>query len=283
MPTTDTTQPQINERILTHESKPGGFAWGTFSRRAYLDLIRTLVAAQIKVRYNYTFVGLGWAFLNPVLQMLVYAFVFGSIFSSDRANFRLFLLAGLLPWQAFSTGLTTSVHSLIADRDLLKKAPFPSEALPVAAAASALVNFLIVFAVYLVYLGVRGFPVLSNLHWIGVALIIETLFLTGLALFLSPLNVYFRDIEQVMGFLVWIWFFLTPIFYPLSRLDPFQAKVLLALNPMAVVVTTIQNALLRGQAPPLDPLISASVIAVLAAVVGWFTFRRFQYELPKAL
>lgn len=271
------------ERIFTPQTKPGGFSWGAFSRRAYLDLIRTLIGAQMKIRYKYTAIGFGWAILNPVLQMFVYAFVFGSIFSADRANFRLFLLAGLLPWQAFSSGLTTSVHSLIVDRDLLKKAPFPSEALPISAVGSALVNLLIVFAIYVVYLGFRGFPILSQMHWIVVALVIQTVFLVGLALLISPFNVYFRDVEQFIQFAVWIWFFLTPIFYPLSRLEPLQAKILLGLNPMAVVVTTIQDALLRGNAPPMDPIISASTIAVATATLGWFVFRRFQYELPKAL
>lgn len=278
-----TSTRELDERVYIPSTKPGGFTWGGFSKRAYVDLIRTLVSAQMKIRYKHTAIGFGWAVLNPVLQMFVYAFVFGSIFSTDRANFRLFLLAGLLPWQAFSTGLTTAVHSLIANRDLLKKAPFPSESLPIAAAGSALVNFLIVFVVYLVYLAIRGFPVLSNLHWLIVAILIEAVFLIGLSLLISPFNVYFRDIEQVMQFVVWIWFFLTPIFYPLARLEPFQAKILLALNPMAVVVSTIQNALLRGSAPPLDPLLSASAIAALTMAAGWLIFRRFQYELPKAL
>lgn len=273
----------VQERVFTPSTKPGGFTWGTFSRRTYLDLIRTLVGAHMKIRYKYTAIGFGWAILNPVLQMLVYAFVFGSIFSSDRANFRLFLLAGLLPWQAFSGGLTTSVRSLIQDRDLLKKAPFPSEALPISAVGAALVNFLIVFVVYGVYLAIRGFPVLAQGHWIVLALVIQTVFLIGLGLLLSPFNVYFRDIEQFISFAVWIWFFLTPIFYPLSRLEPFQAKILLGLNPMAVVITTIQDALLRGKAPPLDPILSASTIAIATFFLGWFVFRRFQYELPKAL
>jgi ABC-type polysaccharide/polyol phosphate export permease len=273
----------LRERILTPLTKPGGFTWGAFSLRAYVDLIRTLIGAQMKVRYKYTFIGLGWAVLNPVLQMFVYAFVFGSIFSADRADFRLFLLAGLLPWQAFSSGLTSSVQSLISSRDLLKKAPFPSEALPIAAVGSALLNFLIVFTVFVVYMAARGFPVLAQFHWVVMALVIQTLFLTGLALLLSPINVYFRDVEQFLGFAVWIWFFLTPIFYPLSRLDPFQAKVLLALNPMAVVVTTMQDALLRGEAPPIEPVLFASALAVAVAGIGWKVFRRFQYDLPKAL
>jgi ABC-type polysaccharide/polyol phosphate export permease len=116
-----------------------------------------------------------------------------------------------------------------------------------------------------------------------VALVIQAVFLSGLALLLSPLNVYFRDIEQFMQFAVWIWFFLTPIFYPLSRLEPLQAKILLALNPMAVVVTTTQRALLEGAAPEPGHILTALGVALVSAFVGWTVFRRFQYELPKAL
>lgn len=238
----------------------------------------------MKVRYGNSVLGFGWAVLNPLIQMLVYSFVFGSIFGGgDRTNFRLYLLIGLLPWQAFSSGLTTSVRSLLVSRDLLKKAPFPSETLPLAAALTALVNSLIIMVVLFVFLGLAGFPVLANLHWVVIALSIEVLFLMGLSLLLSPLNVYFRDVEHIVQFLVWIWFFLTPVVYPLSRLEPFQAKVILALNPMAVVVTTMQNALLRGQPPGWEPLVSGGGLSLLVFGLGWWVFRRLQYELPKAL
>lgn len=271
-------------RVFTPKSRPNRFAWTGFSWRSYFDLLRALVSAQIKVRYRNSALGFGWAVLNPLIQMVVYSFVFGSIFGGgDRANFRLILLSGLLPWQAFSSGLTTSVKSLVVGRDLLKKAPFPSETLPLAAALTALVNSMIIMLVLLVFLIIGGFPVLGNLHWVVLALAIEVVFLCGLSLFLAPLNVYFRDVEHFVLFLVWIWFFLTPIVYPLARLEPFQAKLILALNPMAVVVTTIQNALLRGQPPGWEPLLSAGGLSLFVLGVGWWVFRRLQYELPKAL
>ncbi len=271
-------------RVFTPKSRPNRFEWTGFSPRSYVDLLRALVSAQVKVRYRNSALGFGWAVLNPLIQMLVYSFVFGSIFGSgDRANFRLYLLAGLLPWQAFSSGLTTSVKSLVVGRDLLKKAPFPSETLPLASALTALVNSLIIMVVLFVFLIVGDFPVLANLHWVFIALAIEVVFLCGLSLLLAPLNVYFRDVEHFVLFLVWIWFFLTPVVYPLSKLEAFQAKVILALNPMAVVVTTIQNALLRGQPPGWEPLATAGGLSLGVLALGWWVFKKLQYELPKAL
>jgi lipopolysaccharide transport system permease protein len=277
------THAQVPTSVYTPESTPRLFAWGPLTLRSYLALNRELIAAQIKKRYRYTAVGLAWTVIYPLLQMFVYAFVFGSIFSADRANFRLMLLAGLLPWQAFSTGLLTSVRSLTVDRDLLRKTPFPSEALPLSAVGTALFNFAIVFVMYLTYMGVRGFPVLAHLHWVLIAVLIEAVFLAGLALVLSPSNVYLRDIEQFVAFGVWIWFFLTPIIYPLARLDSDQARLILGLNPMAGVITTIQTAVVRGDTPPLDPLLSAGGAAVVMFFIGWRVFRRLQYDLPKAV
>ena len=269
------------EKTYTPTSRPKGFAWSGFSPRAYVDLLRALTSSQLKVRYRYTALGLGWAVLNPVLLMLVYGYVFGEIFGEGRANYRLFLLAGLLPWQAFSAGLSASVRSLVVGADLLKKTPFPSELLPISSVLTAILNFAIVFIVYIAYLAVRGFVSIDVLPWVLLAVILETLFLIGVALIVSSLNVFFRDVEQVVTFGVWIWFFLTPIIYPLAKLGPEQARLVIFANPMALVVTTIQNGLLKGQAPPLEPFATASAITVGVLALGWWVFRARQYELPK--
>jgi ABC-2 type transport system permease protein len=237
----------------------------------------------MKIRYHHSIVGFSWMFINPVLQMLVYAYIFGSIFGNQRESFKLFLLAGMLPWRLFADGLSNAVRSLTTSGSLLKKAPFPSELLPVSAIATALINFAIVFVVYMGFLALRGSLAFSGLHWIFVALVIELTFLVGVSLLVSSLNVFFRDIEQLISFMVWIWFFLTPIVYPIGRLGPDEAKIVLALNPLAGVVTTIQESLLNGGTPPAEPLIAAAVAAVGSLALGWWVFRRFQYDLPKAV
>jgi lipopolysaccharide transport system permease protein len=271
----------MNEITYTARSRPRGFTWGGFSLRAYVDLLRALVSSQLKVRYRYTAMGLGWAIINPILLMVVYGYVFGEIFGEGRANYRLFLLAGLLPWQAFSAAVSASVRSLVVGADLLKKAPFPSELLPISSVVTSIVNLTIVLIVYVVFLAIRGYVQVEALPWVLFALLLETLFLIGLCLIVSSLNVFFRDVEQIMGFAIWIWFFLTPIIYPLAKLPDAQAKVVVFLNPMAVVVTTMQNALLKGQAPPLEPLGAALGITASVLGAGWWLFRRLQYDLPK--
>jgi lipopolysaccharide transport system permease protein len=273
----------LAERTYTPTSRPRGFTWGGFSTRAYVDLLRALVGSQMKVRYYHTIVGFGWVFINPIVQMVVYAYIFGSIFGNQRADFKLFILAGLLPWRAFADGLSAAVRSLTTNSTLLKKAPFPSELLPIAAVGTALINFLIVFVVYLAFLAIRGSLPYESLHWVLVALVIEVVFLVGVSLVVSSLNAFFRDIEQVVGFLIWIWFFLTPIVYPIGRLGPAEAKIVLALNPMAGVVTTIQQSLQIGGVPPADPLVAAGIIAAGSLALGWWLFRRFQYEFPKVV
>ena len=269
------------ERVYTPSSHPRGFSWTGFSPRAYVDLLVAFVRAQLKIRYSYTVVGLGWAILNPLLQMFVYAFIFGAIFSADRAEFRLFLLAGLLPWQAFSHAITACVSSLVNQADLLRKAPFPSELLPVSYVFNSMFTFFIVFGMFVTFLLFRGYPAMSQLGWILAAITIEIVFLAGLALLVSTFNVFFRDTEQLIAFGVWVWFFLTPIVYPLARLGEARADLLLMVNPMAAVVIVIQESLLRGEVPHASSLGVAALISVIIFAAGWAVFRRFQYELPK--
>lgn len=275
------TKAEPREQIFTASSRPTGFAFARGSLRSYSELFSTLVSSQLKVRYRDAVLGLGWAFLNPLLLMFVYAYIFSRVFGVDRGVYRLFLLVGLVPWQAFNAAVTASLRSLVSASDLLRKVPFPSEILSGAAVATAMVNFGVVFGFLLIYLGIDGFPVLTAIPWIVLALTIEVTFALGLALLVGSLNVLFRDIEQMMSFLLTLWFFLTPVLYPLSRLAPGQAKVLLFLNPMAVVVTTIQTAVLRGETPPLEPLAVATASSAVMLVVGWKVFSRLKFEFAK--
>lgn len=272
---------EVGERVLSSNSRPRGFAFAGFSSRAYWDLFTTLVSSQLKVRYRDAVLGIGWAFLNPLLLMFVYAYIFSTVFDVDRGLYRLFLLVGLLPWQAFNAAINASLRSLVGGSDLLRKVPFPSELLSVAAVSTAMVHFGVAFVFLMVYLGIDGFPVLEAIPWVVIALTIQFVFAVGLALFVGSLNVLFRDIENLMSFLLTLWFFLTPIIYPLSRLSPEQAKLIVFANPMAAVVTTIQDAVLRGRVPAFEPLLFATAISFGLLFLGWRVFSRLKFEFPK--
>ncbi len=269
------------ETTYTPASRPKGFSWTGFSLRAYWDLLIGLVQAQMKVRFHRSFLGLGWFVLSPLLFMLLYAFVFGAIFSQERADYKLFLLAGLFPWQAMTAGVAASLRSLIMGVDLLKKAPFPSEVLPISTALASIANLVVVMVVYTAYLAIRGFPVLGNIHWVVMAMIVQTLLLIGLALLLGSLNLFFRDVEQAVGFLIWIWFFVTPILFPLGRVYGEKADLILYLNPMAPIISTYQKALLTSEAPPGKPLLAAFLMSVTFVVAGFWVVRRWHYDFPK--
>ena len=271
----------LPERTFSASSRPKGFAFAGFTAASYWDLFVALVTSQLKVRYREAVLGIGWALINPLLLMFVYAYIFGTVFGVDRGLYRLFLLVGLMPWQAFNAAITASLRALVSGSDLLRKVPFPSELLTVAAVATAMANFAVVFILLLVYLGIDGFPVITAIPWIVIALTIQITFVVGLALLLGALNVLFRDVEQIMSFLLTLWFFLTPILYPLSRLTPDQGKLVVFANPMAAVVTTIQDAVLRGRVPEPEPLLAAAAIALTTLVVGWKVFGRLKYEFPK--
>ena len=269
------------ETTFTPKTRAKGFAWAGFSPQAYWDLTRGLIEAQIKVRFRRSVLGLAWFVLNPLIFMALYAFVFGAIFSSERANYRLFLLAGLFPWQAMTAGTAASLKSLLMGTDLLKKAQFPSEILPLTTAGASLVNLVMVLVAYAFYMILRGFPVMSNIHWLLLAFILQSLLLVGLSFVLGSLNVFFRDLEQIVGFMIWIWFFLTPIIFPLARIYGDKGKWIEFLNPMAPIVETYQKAFLGTGAPPYKPLLASFLISVTLIGVGWRLLRHWQFDFAK--
>ncbi|HEU4481081.1 MAG TPA: ABC transporter permease [Actinomycetota bacterium] len=269
------------ETVYTPSTRARGFAWGGFSPRAYWDLTRGLIEAQIKVRFRRSVLGLAWFALNPLLFMALYAFVFGAIFTTERANYRLFLLAGLFPWQAMTAGVAASLKSLLMGTDLLKKAQFPSAILPLTTAGASMINLLMVLVVYAVYMTLRGFPVLTHVHWLLVAFLLQTLLLVGLSFLLGSLNVFFRDLEQIVGFMIWIWFFLTPIIFPLNRVYGDNGRWIEFLNPMAPIVQTYQKAFLGTGAPPYKPLLASLAVSLTMIVLGWRLLRRWQFEFAK--
>ena len=275
--------PDAPTAVYTARSRPRGFLWGGFSPRAYLDLLRVLVSVQLKSRYRYTLLGFGWMIIGPLTMMFVYAYIFGSLFPINRGAYRLFLLAGLLPWQAFAGGLTGCVTSVINGGRYLKKAPFPSELLPIASVLTAMVNLLVGLTVYAIFLFAIGTDVLSEIHWLLVALFIMAFFLAGLGLLVAALNVLFRDVQHVISFATWLWFFATPVLYSLGQLPEAQQRMLLLANPMATVVVTTRHAVLGGGALPLQTLGIAVAVSLATFALGWIVFRRMQYDLPKYL
>jgi lipopolysaccharide transport system permease protein len=255
----------------------GWVALGMPELWSYRELLYFLTWRDIKVRYKQTGLGAAWAILQPVLTMLVFSVFFGRLAKvpSDGVPYPLFTLTGLLPWQLFSYALTQSSNSVIANKNLIAKVYFPRLIVPIAAVLSGLVDFVIAFAILLVMMFYYGVSPGVAILIIPLAVLFTVVSALAVGLWLSALNVKYRDVQYAIPFLTQFWMFLTPIAYS-SSLVPAKWRLLYGLNPMAGVVDCFRWALL-GHAPSSAAVVGVSgAVVVVAFVAGLAYFRRVE-------
>ncbi len=243
-------------------------------------LIRSMARRDILARYRGSFGDVFWTVLNPLLLMTTYFFVFGVVlrtrFGADQSStgFALYFLAGMLPWLAFSEPAGRAPFVIIEHRNFVKKLIFPLDTLPVNQVVSGLVTELFAAGIFVVaLLLIRGSIPLAVL-WLPVLLIPQLIFTLGICWFLAALGVFLRDLGQLMGFLLTLWFFITPICYPESSLTslPAPAMAILRKNPMFVLVRGYRAILLEHRAPELLPLVKLWVVALILFWLGYAWF-----------
>ena len=248
-------------------------------------LIRAMVRHDILGRYRGSFGGIFWTVINPLLLMLTYFFVFGVVletrFGTDRSRsaFALYFLAGMLPWLAFSEAAGRSAQVLVEHRNFVKRLVFAVETLPVNLVVSGLVSecfLILLFCVFL--LAARGGLPLS-LVWLPLVVAPQILFTAGVSWFVAALGVFVRDLAQLIGLLLTLWFFMTPICYPESSL-PSQFAPLFANNPIYVLVRSYRAILLEGRPPDFGGLWKLWLVAAAVFVLGHAWFYKLRKSFP---
>ena len=242
------------------------------------SLIRSMVRRDLLARYRGSLGGLFWTLLNPLLLMLTYFFVFGVVlrarFQGDpsRSGFVLYFLAGMLPWLAFSEAAGRAPSVIVEHRNFVKKVVFPLETLPVSLTAGGLVTQAFALAIFLVLLVVLRGTIPAGVLWLPALLVPQILFTLGVCWFLAGLGAYVRDLGQVNGFLLTLWFFLTPICYPETSLSP-SAMHILSKNPLFVLVRGYRAILLDPNgAPAFSSLWKLWLLSAVVFILGhaWF-------------
>jgi len=241
------------------------------------EIIYFLTWRDVKVRYKQTVIGAAWAILQPVLTMIVFSLFFGRLagIPSEGVPYPIFSYCGLLPWTLFAQGLSQASNSLVGGANLITKIYFPRSIIPLSAVLVGLVDFVLAFLVLVAMMGYyRIFPGV-NVIWLPGFLLLSLITSLGVGLWLSALNVQYRDVRYTVPFLTQIWMFATPVIYPSSLLHG-SWRVLLGLNPMTTVVEGFRWSLLGVGRPPDAMCAVSSLVALALLVSGALYFRRVE-------
>jgi lipopolysaccharide transport system permease protein len=240
-------------------------------------LLYFLIWRDVKVRYKQTALGIAWAVIQPVLTMVVFSVFFGKLakMPSDGVPYPIFAFAALVPWVLFSNGLTLGTNSLVGSSHLIKKVYFPRLIIPTATVLAGIVDFVVALGVLMLLMGIYGIAPTINTLWLPAFLILTLTSSLGVSLWLSALNVGYRDIKYVIPFLTQIWMFATPIAYSSSLLNG-TWRTIYGMNPMVGVVEGFRWALLGTNQGPGIMIGVSTLAALLMLVSGAFYFRRME-------
>ena len=247
----------------------------------YREMIISLVRKDLRGRYKGSVLGFLWTFINPLLQLIVYTIVFSIIMNTSYEQYYLFLFVALVPWMFFSTSVTDGAASILKEKDMVKKIYFPREVLPISTVTSGFVNMILTFIVVFVVVIIsgRGLNPLALLC-LPVVMIVEYILCLGIALIVSSLTVYLRDLQYILGIFVMALQYLTPVMYGVDMVERSSAGkwlvMMFNLNPMTPIIKIYRQIIYYGEVPELGSLLIAVAVGVVFIVVGEILFKRLQ-------
>jgi lipopolysaccharide transport system permease protein len=243
----------------------------------YRDLLYTLSVHRVKVRYKQTALGISWAILQPLSIMLLFTLIFSLIVKmpSEGAPYAAFAYTALLPWTFFSTALSNGANGLVSNSQLITKVYFPREILPLTYVIASLFDLIIASSVMAALMIHYRVPLTANALYAIPIILILTLFVSAISLFLSAMQVRFRDIGVAMPLLLQVWMFATPVAYPLSAV-PDRFRALYLLNPMVGIIENFRQVVLHGARPDFSSLGMAGLISVILLAASYIYFKRVE-------
>lgn len=244
----------------------------------YRELLYFLTWRDVKVRYKQTVLGAAWAIIQPFFTMVVFSLFFGNLakIPSDGIPYPIFSYAALVPWTFFANGMSQSSNSLVGAANLIKKIYFPRLVIPISAVVSGVVDFALAFIVLLGMMLAYGIVPTINVIFLPLLLLLAFVTALGVGMWLSAMNVQFRDVRYTVPFLTQFWMFATPIAYPSSLIQNDLLRTIYGINPMTGVIEGFRWALLNTDTAPGSMVIVSSLAAVVLLVSGAFYFRRME-------
>ncbi len=248
----------------------------------YRELLKTNVKKEIRGKYKNSFLGVIWSFLNPLLQIAVYALVFPIILKNQQENYVIFLCVGLIPWTFFASSITRTAFTMIENSNIIKKVYFPREILPISVVTSEAVNFLISTIIIILFVIGYGVGISKYIVFYPLILIIQYLLLIGIALITSSVCVYFRDLQHFIGVFLQLLFYGTPIVYA-SETIPENFKWILQINPMTYIINGYRDIFYNQTMPDLKGLGILLLIAIGLCIIGYGIFNKLQKGFAEEL
>ena len=250
---------------------------------AYREMIFGLVRRELRGRYKGSVLGFLWTFINPLLQLMVYTFVFSIVMRNGIEDYYLFLFVALVPWIFFSTSVSGGARCILAQQDMVKKIYFPREVLPIAYVTGQFVNMLLSFFVIFAALVIRGKSLnLLAILCLPLIMLVEYLLALGMAMISSAITVYIRDLEYILGIVTMAWQFLSPIMYSVHQV-PEKARGTFYINPMTPVITAYRDILYYGRLPELSTLLHTALMGGGLLAVGVMLFGKLKQHFAEEM
>jgi len=246
------------------------------------DLLRELIVRDINLRYKRSVLGIVWSLLNPLMQLLVLSLIFQVVLPLDIPNYNTFLFTGLLVWTWFQTSLLSATGAIVDNRDLISRPGFPAGILPVVTVATNFIHFLLALPILFAFLLISGIPLSTALLALPFLFVVQFLFTLSLVYFIAPVHVRFRDTQYLLGILLLLGFYLSPIFYEASAI-PQQYQLLYRLNPMVTLIEAYRSILMQGTFPGVLNLLVLILVSLALLGIGYGIFKRARAHFAEEL
>lgn len=241
----------------------------------YRQLLKSNIKKEIRGKYKGSFLGVLWSFVNPLLMTLVYAIVFPFILKNSQENYVTYLVVGILPWNFFTTVIAQGTTTILANAGIIKKVYFPREILPVSVATSGLINFIISFPIIIIFLLCSGIGLSWYIVFVPFIILTEYLLLLGLIFITSAIDIYIRDAEYIINFIINMLFYATPVLYSTDLFPPKMAWIF-KLNPMATIIQCYRDVLFYKSMPHIKSLFVVFVACIVLLVLGTKIFHKLE-------
>lgn len=249
----------------------------------YRELLKTNVKKDIRGKYKASFLGVLWSFINPLLQVLVYAIVFPYIMKVQTENYLVFLICGIIPWTWFTTVISQGTTCITNNANLIKKVYFPREILPISIVTSGLINFLISCIIILIFVIFSGLGLSWHLIFLPFIALVQYVILLAIIFLLSAFNVYVKDVEYMVTFIINLFFYATPVLYSIDMFKGSWLIWLFRLNPMAHLINAYRDIFYVHQVPQLGSLTILLIIGLGALLISYKIFKKLEKRFAEAI